>query len=80
MKIERTIECFIEQHHLLDREQLHLVATSGGADSVFLLLMLQQLGYRIEAVHCNFKLRGDESDRDESFVKNLCQSHDIPYT
>ena len=78
MKIERTIECFIEQHHLLDREQLHLVATSGGADSVFLLLMLQQLGYRIEAVHCNFKLRGDESDRDESFVKNLCQSHDIP--
>ena len=62
---------FIAKQRLLTHEGLHLVALSGGADSVALLLILQQLGYRIEAVHCNFKLRGEESDRDEAFVQAL---------
>ena len=67
------VKKFIERNRLLDAKALHLVALSGGADSVALLLILQQLGYRIEAAHCNFKLRGEESDRDELFVKELCQ-------
>ncbi|MCF0202641.1 MAG: tRNA lysidine(34) synthetase TilS [Bacteroidaceae bacterium] len=54
-----------------------LVALSGGADSVFLLLHLIAEGYTIEAVHCNFHLRGDESDRDEQFCKNLCSRKGI---
>jgi len=64
---------FIERQHLLDRQGLHLAAVSGGADSVCLLLVLKALSYRVEAVHCNFHLRGDESQRDEAFVKRLCQ-------
>lgn len=68
---------FIAKHGLLSLEGLHLVAVSGGADSVALLLVLKQLGYRIEAVHCNFHLRGEESDRDEDFVKIFCQQHNI---
>ena len=60
---------FIEQHQLLSKNRLQLVAVSGGADSVALLLVLQRLGYRVEAIHCNFHLRGDESDRDEEFVR-----------
>jgi len=67
----------MERHRLLKPEQLHLVALSGGADSVCLLLCLKELGYRVEAVHCNFHLRGDESNRDEQFVIALCQAHDI---
>ena len=62
----------------MDADGLYLVAVSGGADSVCLLLMLQQLDYHIEAVHCNFHLRGAESDRDEQFVKDLCHRHNIP--
>lgn len=69
---------FIGKHQLLSHDGLHLVALSGGADSVALLLILRRLGYRIEAAHCNFHLRGEESDRDEDFVKSLCKKLEIP--
>lgn len=69
---------FIAKHQLLSPSGLHLVALSGGADSVALLRILRDLGYRIEAAHCNFHLRGAESDRDEQFVKDLCNSLNIP--
>lgn len=69
---------YIAEHGLLDDGGLHLVALSGGADSVALLCILQQLGYRLEAVHCNFRLRGEESDRDETFVRQLCGQCQIP--
>lgn len=72
------VKRFIDEQQLLATDSRYLVAVSGGADSVCLLLMLQQLGYRIEAVHCNFKLRGEESDRDEQFVVDLCQRLAVP--
>ena len=58
---------------------LFLVALSGGADSVCLLLAMKRLGYRVEAIHCNFHLRGAESDRDEDFCKRLCEREQIPF-
>lgn len=58
---------------------LFLVALSGGADSVCLLLAMKRLGYRVEAIHCNFHLRGAESDRDEEFCKQLCEREQIPF-
>ena len=69
---------FIAKHQLLSHDGLHVVALSGGADSVALLRILCDLGYHVEAAHCNFHLRGDESDRDEQFVKILCQSLNVP--
>ena len=69
---------FIAKHQLLSRSGLHLIALSGGADSVALLRILRDLGYHIEAAHCNFHLRGAESDRDEQFVKQICDSLNIP--
>lgn len=48
-----------------------LVTLSGGADSVALLHSLVGLGYACCACHCNFHLRGEESNRDESFVRAL---------
>ena len=76
--MKKKVADFIGKHGLLSREGLHLVALSGGADSVALLLILKDLGYRIEAAHCNFHLRGEESNRDEAFVKKLCQEQNIP--
>ena len=71
------IKRFIASEHLLRVDALYLVALSGGADSVALLLCLKELGYRVEAVHCNFQLRGEESMRDERFCEELCQRENI---
>ena len=72
------VKQFIAEKHLLKADRLYLVALSGGADSVALLLVLKELGYSIEAVHCNFHLRGEESLRDEQYCKDLCEREDIP--
>lgn len=72
------IKRFIASEHLLRVDALYLVALSGGADSVALLLCLKELGYRVEAIHCNFRLRGEESMRDERFCEELCQRENIP--
>ncbi len=66
------VEEYIDRHKLLKRGDKVLVALSGGADSVALLIALRKLGYECEAMHCNFHLRDKESDRDETFTKELC--------
>lgn len=74
---ERCVARTISRHALLSVGKLYLVGLSGGADSVALVCCLKSLGYRIEAVHCNFELRGVESDRDEAFVRNFCVQQGI---
>jgi len=56
-----------------------VLAVSGGADSVVLAHLLKGAGINFEIAHCNFKLRGAESDRDEAFVKNLAVTLDVPF-
>ena len=75
---KRDVEKFIDQKSLFERCDKVLVALSGGADSVALLRVLHALGYQCECAHCNFHLRGEESNRDEAFVQQLCQKFDIP--
>ena len=62
----------------MDKEKKYIVALSGGADSVCLLLKMLDEGRHVEAAHCNFHLRGAESDRDESFVVSLCSRLGVP--
>lgn len=71
---------FINKERLISHNAKVIVGLSGGKDSMALLDILMLLGYRCMAAHCNFHLRGDESDRDEKFVKKWCKSIDIPYT
>ena len=74
----KQVSTYISTNKLLSPDGLHLVALSGGGDSVALLRILLTLGYKVEAMHCNFHLRGEESNRDEEFCKTLCQEHNVP--
>lgn len=62
----------------LSPDRLYLIALSGGADSIALALMMKEHGLRCHALHCNFHLRGAESDRDENFVRDFCIKNEIP--
>lgn len=69
---------YIHEKELFTKDDKIVVALSGGADSVALLRVLLQGGYTCVAAHCNFHLRGKESDRDAAFVQTLCTKLQVP--
>lgn len=71
---------YIQKENLILHNTKVIVGLSGGMDSMVLLDILTLLGYSCLAAHCNFHLRGEESNRDEIFVKKWCKSIDIPFT
>lgn len=77
-EFEKKVAEYIKNRNLLSENGSIIVALSGGADSVALLRVLLSIGVKCVALHCNFGLRGNESDRDEAFVQKLCEIHDVP--
>lgn len=79
-KVKNTLKSY---HMLRDASEVS-VALSGGADSVCLLHVLwslqDELKIKLSALHFNHKLRGEESERDEAFVRELCHYYSIPLT
>jgi tRNA(Ile)-lysidine synthase len=70
---------FIQDNQLFSEKGAILVAVSGGMDSVALCSLLHQAGITFGIAHCNFKLRGDESDRDEEFVRQLALDYGVKF-
>ena len=64
---------YVKAHSLFTREHKLLIAISGGIDSVVLTHLCKEAGYDLQLAHCNFNLRGAESERDEAFVKKLAE-------
>lgn len=74
--LQRLAEHIDENFSFIKNKKL-LIAISGGIDSVVLSHLLHQLNYTISLAHCNFQLRGEDSDLDEKFIKNLGTELDI---
>jgi len=75
--IQRFIN-YINGNRLFNQADIILVGVSGGIDSVVLLDMLDKAGYSVAIAHCNFRLRGAESDGDERLVNDLAKKYDVP--
>ena len=69
----------IDKHNLLEFNDRLLLTVSGGKDSVCMLHLFAQLDYPLAIAHCNFSLRGVDSDEDENFVKGLATQYGLPF-
>ncbi len=70
---------FVESEGLAKQGSKVLLAVSGGVDSMVMLHIMSKLGYSTAVAHCNFRLRGPESDADERFVKQAANEMGIEY-
>lgn len=69
----------INRHNLCGREDRVLLAVSGGVDSMVMMHLFREAGLRIAIAHCNFRLRGAESDGDEALVRETALAMEIPF-
>jgi len=70
---------FLEKEQLFSKSNKILVANSGGIDSMVLTKLLELDGFDFGVAHCNFRLRGDESNADEEFVRQLAVKLRVPF-
>jgi tRNA(Ile)-lysidine synthase len=70
---------FIAENNILNPDERILLAVSGGIDSMVMAHIFIQLGYETGIVHCNFSLRGKESEKDEDLVRKFAEKHKIPF-
>lgn len=75
------VSCYVQKNNMLKAEDSVIVGVSGGADSVCLLLVLDEIskrtGFKITAVHVNHNIRGLDAIKDQEFVENLCKRLNI---
>ena len=70
---------YIKENNLFSRKNRLLVAVSGGIDSIALIHLLYINSYKFDIAHCNFQLRGSDSDKDENFVEALATKYNVSF-
>lgn len=76
--LERFLK-YIQDNRLFTENDKILLGVSGGIDSMVMLDLFIRSGFKIGVAHCNFKLRGEESDKDQQFVKEKAESYSVPF-
>jgi tRNA(Ile)-lysidine synthase len=79
MKSLERLQEYIKKHALFQEKERVLLAVSGGRDSVLMAKMFKLSGYNFGIAHCNFQLRGKESDEDELFTANLAAELEVEF-
>jgi len=77
MNLAERFSRFIKEENLFNKKDRLLIAVSGGVDSVVLCHLCNMAGYDFVIAHCNFQLRGAESDADEQFVRSLADRYGV---
>jgi tRNA(Ile)-lysidine synthase len=73
------LKSYVANNKLFDHTDTLLVTVSGGVDSMTLLHLLLVAGYKVGVAHCNFQLRGEDSEGDEQLVRCYCSERNIPF-
>jgi len=77
MNLLLQFEAFIRQTRMFEKSDHLLLAVSGGVDSSVLCELCSKSGYEHTIAHCNFQLRGKESERDEEFVRSMGKKYSV---
>lgn len=77
MQLLSRFQQYIQQHNLFQPKDQLVLAVSGGVDSVVLVDLCAKAGYHFSIAHCNFQLRGEESEGDENFVRSLGEKYSV---
>ena len=73
------LESYLDRSWGEFRSKKIIVACSGGVDSTVLLYALKKINFNVEAIHVNYQLRGDDSDKDAQFIERFCLEIDVPF-
>ncbi|TVR72188.1 MAG: tRNA lysidine(34) synthetase TilS [Marinilabiliales bacterium] len=77
--MDELFQDFIKTNDLFTHDDRILLGLSGGIDSMVMLHLMTSAGLDVYAAHCNFKLRGAESDEDQIFVESECRRQNIRF-
>lgn len=79
MDLYQSFHAFIQTNRLLNPDERVLLAVSGGIDSLVMAHLFRESGRPFGIAHCNFQLRGAESDGDEAFVRDLAAAWQVAF-
>jgi tRNA(Ile)-lysidine synthase len=79
MNLALPFQDYIKKHQLFNKKDKLLLTVSGGVDSVVLCALCKNAGYDFAIAHCNFQLRGADSNRDENFVRQLAENLGVKF-
>ena len=77
--LEEKFQRYIREHALVEPDDRILLTVSGGVDSMVMMDLFVSAGYKVGVAHCNFQLRGEESDEDETLVQMRAAGYGLPF-